>query len=121
MLQNTGNSSGEDSSCEWLPTTDYVFPGKTPDRPFCDLKRQFESAVTKAKLDGVTFHVLRNTAASHLVMAGVDLATVREILRHKSFEMTLRYSRLSPEHRQSAVEALEKSLSQGEENAEKQA
>jgi site-specific recombinase XerD len=43
-------------------------------------------------------------------MAGVDLATVREIMRHKSIEMTLRYSHLSPEHKQSAVETLESAL-----------
>ena len=39
-----------------------------------------------------------------------DLATVREIMRHKSIEMTLRYSHLSPEHKQSAVETLESAL-----------
>jgi site-specific recombinase XerD len=61
-------------------------------------------------LEGVTFHVLRHTCASHLVMAGVDLATVREIMRHKSIEMTLRYSHLSPEHKKSAVETLESAL-----------
>ncbi len=44
--------------------------------------------------------------ASHLVMAGVDLATVREILRHKSIEMTLRYAQLTPDHKKSAVDAL---------------
>ena len=93
----------------------------TPGGPFYDLKRQFEKAVTKSKLDEVTFHTLRHTAASHLVMAGVDLATVRDILRHKSIEMTLRYSHLSPAHKKSAVDALEFSLSQTEEKAKKQA
>jgi site-specific recombinase XerD len=40
-------------------------------------------------------------------MAGVDLATVREILRHKSIEMTLRYNHLAPAHRKAAVDALQ--------------
>lgn len=88
----------------------YVFPGKTPDKPFYDLKRQFESAVKAANLEGVTFHVLRHTCASHLVMSGVDLATVKEIMRHKSIEMTLRYAHLSPEHKRSAIAALESAL-----------
>ena len=61
-------------------------------------------------MEGVTFHTLRHTAASYLVMAGVDLATVREILRHKSFPMTLRYAHLSPNHKKSAVEALSDAL-----------
>jgi site-specific recombinase XerD len=44
-------------------------------------------------------------------MAGVDLATVRDILWHKSIEMTLRYAHLSPDHKKSAVEALRLALS----------
>ncbi len=90
--------------------SDYVFTGQIPGEPFVDLKRQFEKAVKDASLTAVTFHTLRHTAASHLVMAGVDLATVREILRHKSFEMTLRYAHLAPEHKRSAVDALESAL-----------
>ena len=54
----------------------------------------------------MTFHVLRHTFASHLVMAGVDLAAVKELLRHKSIDMTLRYAHLSPEHRKSAINTL---------------
>jgi integrase len=88
----------------------YVFPGKVPGQPFWDLKRQFEKAVKDAKLEGVTFHTLRHTAASHMVMSGVPLATVKEILRHKDYAMTLRYAHLSPEHKKTAVEALEDSL-----------
>jgi site-specific recombinase XerD len=45
-----------------------------------------------------------------MVMAGVDLPTVKEILRHKSFEMTLRYAHLSGDHKKAAVNALENAL-----------
>jgi integrase len=88
----------------------YVFTGKTPDKPFYDLKRQFEKAVKKAELPGVTFHTMRHTCASTLVMAGVDLVTVKEIMRHKTIDMTLRYSHLAPAHKKAAVDALEKAL-----------
>ena len=101
--------------------SDYVFTGAIPGQPFSDLKRQFEKAVSKAGLEGVTFHTLRHTAASHLVMSGVDLPTVSEILRHKSIEMTMRYSHLSPKHKKSAVDALERSLAQNDQDAQKQA
>ena len=84
----------------------YVFTGKVADKPFHDLKRQLENAVAKAGLAGVTFHVLRHTFASHLVMAGVDLATVKALLRPKSIDMTLRYAHLSPEHKRSAIDTL---------------
>jgi hypothetical protein len=43
-------------------------------------------------------------------MAGVDLATVQEIMRHKTITMTLRYANLSPEHKRAAVDALQKAL-----------
>ncbi len=97
----------------------YVFPGEKPGKPFCDLKRQFEKAVTKAKLEGVTFHTLRHTAASHMVMAGVDLATIKAILRHKDYKTTLRYSHLSQDHKKAAVEALRNALAADPEKAEK--
>lgn len=99
----------------------YVFPGEKPGKPFYDLKGQFEKAVIDAKLEGVTFHTLRHTAASHVVMSGVDIATVREILRHKSIEMTLRYAHLSPNHKKSAVEALGNALAAGARNKVKTA
>ncbi len=101
--------------------SEYVFTGKVAGEPFWDLKRQFEKAVTTAKLQNVTFHILRYTCASHLVMAGVDIATVRDILRHKAIEMTLRYSHLSPSHKRSAVEALGNALSAGSKNEAKTA
>ena len=40
-------------------------------------------------------------------MNGVDLNTVRELLRHKSLKMTLRYAHLSPGFKQAAIERLD--------------
>ena len=45
--------------------------------------------------DGITFHNLRHTYASWLVIAGVDLYRVKELLGHKSIESTMRYSHLA--------------------------
>ena len=39
-------------------------------------------------------------------MAGVDLRTVSDLLGHQSIQMTMRYSHLAPDHRQSAVDKL---------------
>ncbi len=43
-------------------------------------------------------------------MSGIDLKTVQELLGHKSFEMTLRYSHLSPDHKKRAVDILGKRM-----------
>ena len=63
----------------------------------------------------MTFHILRHTCASPLVMAGVDLVTVREIMRHKSIELTLRHSHLAPAHKRGAIDTLESALQAKEE------
>jgi len=52
----------------------------------------------------------RHTFASHLVMAGVDLTTVKELLGHKELKMTLRYSHLAPAHKKNAVQVMSQIL-----------
>jgi len=49
---------------------------------------------------------LRHTFASRLVMAGVDLPTVKELMGQKNINMTLRYPHLSRDHKQRAVRTL---------------
>src|SRR5262245_61897949 len=81
---------------------------RTPQgRPYRNFRTAFEHAVQKAGLEDFTFHDLRHTFASRLVMAGVDLPTVKELLGHKNIAMTLRYTHLSTDHKQRAVSALE--------------
>jgi integrase len=75
--------------------------------PYRSFRSAFELAVRKAGLENFTFHDLRHTFASRLVMAGVDLPTVKELMGHKDIKMTLRYTHLSNDHKQRAVRTLE--------------
>ena len=51
-----------------------------------------------AGLKDVTLHILRHTAASRMVQAGVDRYKVQKILGHSSPAVTERYAHLSVEH-----------------------
>lgn len=78
----------------------------------------FEPAVKKAKIRSFSWHCLRHTFASRLVMAGVDLRTVQELMGHKSIQMTVRYSHLTPKHTLAAVERLVTSQSSPDTHSE---
>ncbi len=87
------------------PETGLVFPGKNG-KPMDNVNRSWKGVLDIAKIEKFRFHDLRHTFASNLVMAGVDLNTVRELMGHASIEMTLRYAHLAPEHKAEAVARL---------------
>jgi site-specific recombinase XerD len=75
-------------------------------RAYRKIDTLFESIVKRANIQDFTFHDLRHTAASYMVMSGIDLATVKEILGHQKIDMTLRYAHLTPVHKREAMEIL---------------
>jgi site-specific recombinase XerD len=84
-----------------FPSSEYVCGGAREPR------RWFELILKDAKVATFSWHCLRHTFASRLVMAGVDIRTVQELLGHKTIAMTVRYSHLAPKHTMAAVERLD--------------
>ena len=74
--------------------------------PYRLFRTAFKHALCQAGLVDVTFHDLRHTFASRLVMAGVGLATGKEPLGHKDITMMLRCTHLSQDHKQQAIRTL---------------
>jgi integrase len=80
-----------------------VFPQWKPD----SVTHRWCRLMDKLKIDA-RLHDLRHTAASYLVMAGIDLRTVQEILGHTQISTTQIYSHLSKAHVKDALTKLEK-------------
>ena len=88
-----------------LPMTSTLFHSKR-EGLIKNPRKWFATALEQAKVKGVTWHTLRHTFASRLVMARVDLKTVQELMGHKTIAMTARYAHLAPTHKSQALETL---------------
>ena len=82
-----------------------VFAGRTGERLQSD-RHWFEDAIKAAEIDNFRWHDLRHTFESRLAMKGVGIRAIQAALGHKSLAMTVRYSHLSPDFQQEAVDKL---------------
>jgi integrase len=91
---------------EWQGPTrsGLIFPGEDGEQ-MTHLKSAWMRVAKMAKLRAFRFHD-RHTFASKLVQRGVDLNTVRELLGHSDFSLTLRYAHLAAENKAAAVAKL---------------
>lgn len=83
----------------------YVFLS-THKKQLKSVRKPFETALKKAGILNFRFHDLRHTFASHFVMNGGDLLTLKEILGHHSMKMVERYAHLAAAHKSKQVNNL---------------
>lgn len=86
---------------------EHLFLSARTAKPLTKNRHWFEDAIAEANIANFTWHDLRHTFASRLIMAGVDLRTVQELMGHKTIQMTCRYAHLAPSHQLAAVDRLD--------------
>jgi integrase len=82
----------------------YVFQNPLTGSRFIDFGRSWRSLLTRTGIDDMRFHDLRHTFASHFLMNGGDLYTLKEILGHKELNTTARYLTVTTDHKARAME-----------------
>ena len=84
----------------------YVFPSRRGER-WINITMSWQRVLKDTQIEDFHFHDLRHTFASNLVMNGVDLMVIKELLGHRTIEMTMRYAHLSPHYKTRAVNILD--------------
>ncbi|HEX4123600.1 MAG TPA: tyrosine-type recombinase/integrase, partial [Tepidisphaeraceae bacterium] len=70
------------------------------------IKKGFAAACERAKIDDCSPHVLRHTAATHMVMARVPLAEIARMLGDSEEVVERVYGKHSPDYLRRAADAL---------------
>lgn len=68
----------------------------------------FGDGLKAAGVYACSWHCLRHTFASRLVMSGADVRTVAELLRHRTLAMVMRDAHLARDFRMDAVQRMQK-------------
>ena len=94
----------------------YVFHG-VHGRPITVIKEPWQRALLKAGIVDFRFHDLRHTFASHFVMNGGDILTLKEILGHSSMKMVDRYAHRPTAYKRQQINKLSGHFHQCHHNA----
>jgi integrase/recombinase XerD len=91
-----------------LPTTGYLFPGRSGERPItrqaCD--KALRKVCDRIALRGHSTHSFRRTTLTRLSNRQVPLRVIQEISGHKSLQELQRYLEVSPDQVEDAISLL---------------
>lgn len=93
-------------------TSPWLCPGRSPDRPYKDLKAFWRSVTKAAGLTDYRIHDNRHTHASHLVSSGMSLPIVGRLLGHTNPSTTQRYAHLADDPLREAAEVMAQKIRQ---------
>ena len=107
IRQVTLNSTAE-AMLEFLKDNardaEYVFTSMRNQKALKGNRHWFEDAVKKAGVRDFTWHCLRHTFGTRLATRGVDLLKIRDLMGHKTLEVTRRYTHLAQPDLRAAAE-----------------
>lgn len=92
----------------------WLFPGRSPDRPYKDLKAFWRSVTKTADLKDYRIHDNRHTHASHLVSSGLSLPIVGRLLGHTNPSTIQRYAHLADGPLRQGAEIMGKKIKSSE-------
>ena len=99
LLQSIGKGDDE-----------FVFHGKYG-KPLKGIKEPWQNALKKTGILDFRFHDLRHTFASHFIMKGGDVLTLKDVLGHSSMKMVERYAHLATAFKRRQINLLNGSFS----------
>nr|WP_321464389.1 site-specific integrase [uncultured Desulfobulbus sp.] len=91
-----------ENGCVFLPSGQ-----EGRDQPHRYFRRSFDNACRYAGITDFTLYGLRHSAASYLIMHGVDIRTVAEIMGHKNISQTMKYTHFLDDHKLNAIGAID--------------
>lgn len=92
---------------EYKNKSEIVFKSPVTSGQLNNITKSWHTLMKNAEIESFRFHDLRHNFASTLVMKGVELASVRELLGHSDFKMTLRYAHLSPSYKKKDIDLMD--------------
>ena len=98
-------SKGQDENLVFLKD-EQLKTERAKARPGIKFREAFNVAKKRAGLLDIHMHDLRHTAASHLIMSGVDIRTLADILGHRTLQMVQRYTHLLHDHKLAAIDKI---------------
>lgn len=82
----------------------FVFQNPKTGECYKSFQRSWKTLLTRTGIEDFRFHDIRHTFASHFLMNGGDLYTLKEILGHRELNTTARYLTIFAAHKAQAME-----------------
>lgn len=85
----------------------YLFVNSKTGLPYTDIRKPFNQALKRARINDFVFHDLRRTFGTWLLQKGVDIRVIQTLLCHSDVSTTERYLAITPEASKRAMTVID--------------